>query len=111
MRVAALLSYCYFTMTLTFESQRFSLPVMNEHIVNLKVNHGEISIRWVFSEWWLVLRIGGRVYQLQQGLGDCLESRPAHALTRAKLGEYRIQNIEEMVCLVTRSRLHYYGLT
>ena len=35
MRVAALLSYCYFTMTLTFESQRFSLPVMNEHIVNM----------------------------------------------------------------------------
>ena len=29
------MSFCYFTMTLTFESQRFSFPVMNEHIVDM----------------------------------------------------------------------------
>ena len=48
-RVAALMSFCYFTMTLTFESQRFSFPVKNEHIVDML--KGE-PWRWVFSEWW-----------------------------------------------------------
>ena len=43
------MSFCYFTMTLTFESQRFSFPVKNEHIVDML--KGE-PCRWVFSEWW-----------------------------------------------------------
>ena len=64
MRVAALMSFCYFTMTLTFESQRFSFPVKNEHIVDMLKGepwrwvdiHEMGNTHWLFSKWWLVLR-------------------------------------------------------
>ena len=80
-RVAALMSFCYFTMTLTFESQRFSFPVMNEHIVDMLKGepwrdiHQDVyitsaGITWLVSVCTSCSRTWGTVWSLDQSWGN-----------------------------------------